>query len=89
LFNRFSNTVLMGAPTAGDSPYMEVRSEDLPSRHRNVIIPTKAWVHRPRGSGEFCEPGIEVRTFHWSTAVFQEAIEKDLGNPVRAAQRWG
>jgi hypothetical protein len=89
LFTRFPNTVLIGAPSSGDSPYMEARSELLPSRQGYVIIPMKAWVHRPRGSGEFYSPDIEVLAVDWSTAAFRDAIERDLRQPApRAKRRW-
>ncbi len=54
-FTRFTNVRLIGAPTPGDSTYMEVRATDLPSGHGTIVIPNKIWVGRPRRRGLHAE----------------------------------
>lgn len=78
VFTRFPNTKLIGAPTSGDSKYLEVRTELTPSGLTEVIIPNKMWVNRPRGSGEIYEPAIVVEDLDWSSAAFLQVIEADL-----------
>jgi hypothetical protein len=77
-FKRFNNVKLIGAPTSGDSTYMEVRVADLPSGEGRIVIPNKVWMQRPRGSGEVYRPDIELRDLDWSTANFLDRIERDL-----------
>jgi hypothetical protein len=77
-FKRFDNVKLIGAPTSGDSTYMEARNQDLPSGRGVIVIPNKIWVGRPRGSGEIYKPDIEVTDTDWSTATFLHRIEQDL-----------
>jgi hypothetical protein len=78
LFSLFPNTKLIGAPSSADSTYMEIRTEPLPSKMAQVILPLKIWVNRPRGNGAFYKPSIEVRDLEWSSANFLKVIEKDL-----------
>ncbi|MCO4099200.1 S41 family peptidase [Gemmatimonas sp.] len=78
VFARFPNTVLIGAPGSGDSPYMEVRIREVASGLASVIIPNKVWVHRPRGAGVVYTPAMELRELEWSTAAFQRMIEADV-----------
>jgi hypothetical protein len=77
-FKRFANVKLIGAPTSADTPYMDVRFAKLPSGEGGIIIPVKAWVHRPRGAGEFYRPDIAHDALDWSTAAFLDRIERDL-----------
>jgi hypothetical protein len=77
-FKLFPNTRLIGAPTSGDSTYMEVRFADLPSGAGRVVIPMKIWMNRPRGSGQVYVPDIPVNARDWSTKTFLDAIERDL-----------
>jgi hypothetical protein len=77
-FKRFENVRLIGAPTSGDSTYMEARSADLPSGEGRVVIPLKIWMNRPRGAGEVYTPDIQVEELDWSTANFLDRIERDL-----------
>jgi len=77
-FKLFSNTKLIGAPSSADSTYMEVRLEVLPGGLGQVVVPTKLWVDRPRGNGEFYRPDIPVTSARWSTAVFLDVVERDL-----------
>jgi hypothetical protein len=77
-FKLFPNTKLVGAPSSADSTYMEVRQEVLPGGLGRVIVPTKLWVNRPRGNGEFYRPDIPVTAVRWSTAGFLDVIERDL-----------
>ena len=78
-FTLFGNTSLVGAPTSGDTVYMEVRSEELPSGKGRIVIPIKFWHQRPRESGEVYQPRLRVDDLDWSSATFLRAIEKDLG----------
>jgi len=57
---------------------MEVRLEQLPGGLARVVVPTKLYVNRPRANGEFYRPDIPVTALKWSTAVFQEVVERDL-----------
>lgn len=83
VFTRFPNTRLIGAPSAADSTYMEVRTQTLPSGMGLVIIPNKVYVNRPRANGETYRPAIEVLTLAWSQADFQQVIEQDLRARLR------
>lgn len=78
VFTRFRNTILIGAPTSGDSTYMEVRVADLPSGQGRLVVPNKFWHARPRGSGEIYTPRIAMTAADWSTAAFLDRIERDL-----------
>ncbi|HEY0112792.1 MAG TPA: S41 family peptidase [Allosphingosinicella sp.] len=78
VFTRFEGVKLVGAPTSGDSTYMEVRLQDLPSGRGRLVVPVKVWVHRPRGNGEVYQPHIAMNGLDWSTAAFLDRIEKDL-----------
>ena len=77
-FTRFPNVTRIGAPTAADSTYMEVRTEKLPSGQGMAVIPIKAWMNRTRATGEIYRPQIEVDALDWSTATFLDRIEQDL-----------
>lgn len=77
-FKLFPNTKLVGAPSSADSTYMEVRVEQLPGGLARVIVPTKLYVHRPRGNGAFYRPDIPVIALDWSTATFLGVVEQDL-----------
>lgn len=79
VFTRFPNTRLIGAPSSGDSKYMEVRSEKLPSGLASAIIPVKMWINRPRGHSVGYVPALEVTDLDWSTSDFLRVIEDDLG----------
>jgi hypothetical protein len=79
IFKRFDNVKLIGAPTSADSPYMDVRVADLPSGHGRIVVPNKVYSGRRRRGGEIYVPDIEVRDIDWSTAVFLDRIERDLG----------
>ncbi|HEX8532638.1 MAG TPA: S41 family peptidase [Allosphingosinicella sp.] len=78
LFTRFPNVRLIGAPTSGDTTYMEVRAMNLPSGRGKISIPNKIWVGRPRASGQVYTPAIPVNDLDWSTNTFLDRIEKDL-----------
>jgi hypothetical protein len=78
-FTLFDNVSLIGAPTSGDSIYLEVRQEPLPSGQGRIVIPIKFWHQRPRESGEVYHPRIRVDALDWSTATFLEVVERDLG----------
>lgn len=78
LFTLSPRVKLLGAPTSGDSPYMEVAVADLPSKRAQVVIPRKIWMGRPRGSGEIYYPDIMVRDLDWNTEIFLDHVEKDL-----------
>ncbi len=86
-FSQFANTTLIGAPTQADSTYMEVRSEELPSKMARVFLPTKIWVNRPRGNGEIYQPKILVDELGWTTENFIKRVEKALIEMPRAAPK--
>ncbi len=77
-FKLFPNTTIVGAPSSADSTYMEVRHEALPGGLAHVIVPTKLYVNRPRGNGEFYRPDIPVSALQWSTELFLDVVERDL-----------
>jgi hypothetical protein len=79
VFTRFENVTLIGAPTSADSPYMEIRVDDLPSGRGALVVPVKMWTGRPRAGGEVYEPAIKVTDTDWSTATFLDRIEAELG----------
>jgi hypothetical protein len=78
VFTLFPNTRLIGAPSAVDSNYMEVRQQLLPSGLANAIVPVKMYVNRRRGAGVFYTPSIQVEDATWSTSAFLAVIEADL-----------
>jgi len=78
VFKLFPNTKLVGAPSAADSTYMEVRTQALDSGLAWAIIPVKVYVNRPRAAGQFYQPDIYLNELAWSTENFQKLIEKDL-----------
>lgn len=86
-FKLFANTKLIGAPSSADSTYMEVRIENLPGGLARVIVPTKLYVNRPRGNGEFYRPDIPVTTLQWTTAAFLDVVERDLARAGSSAPR--
>lgn len=50
----------IGGATSGDTPYMEVRSETLPTGYMDLVFPTKVYRGRPRGSNEAYVPAPEL-----------------------------
>lgn len=80
VFKLFSNTKLIGAPSSADSTYMDVRSEDLPGGLARVLVPTKLYVNRPRGSGAFYPVDITVTSIDWGTAAFLDVVRRDLAS---------
>ncbi|WP_145650027.1 S41 family peptidase [Pseudoduganella lurida] len=78
VFKLFANTKLVGAPSSADSTYMDVRRQELPGGLARVLVPTKLYVNRPRGNGQFYRPDIPVTTVQWNRADFQRVIEDDL-----------
>ena len=87
LFKAFPNVKLIGAPTASDTNYMDVRSEILPSGLGQVVIPQKVYVGRNRASGAFYTPDILMTALDWSTAAFLDRIEADLAARGASAAR--
>lgn len=77
-FTMFSNTKLVGAPSAADSTYMEVRTQPLASGLARVIVPNKVYVNRPRKAGQFYTPAIYGNDLVWSQQTFLKLIEADL-----------
>lgn len=49
----------IGRATSGDTPYMEARTEALPSGYGELVFPTKVYRGRPRGSNEAYAPKPE------------------------------
>jgi hypothetical protein len=82
-FKLFPNTKLIGAPSSADSTYMEVRIEVLPGGLARVTLPTKLYVNRPRGNGEFYRPDIPVTSLQWTGATFLEVVERDLARQAQ------
>lgn len=74
----FSNTKLVGAPSAADSSYTDIRLEPLKSGLASVIVPGKLIVHRARATGTFYTPAIAVNDLEWSQRAFVRVIEADL-----------
>jgi hypothetical protein len=62
---------------------MEVRTETLPGGLARVVVPTKLYVNRPRGNGEFYRPDIPVTALQWTTATFLDVVERDLARQAR------
>lgn len=88
VFKLFPNTRLVGAPSSADSTYMEVRNEKLPGGLARVLLPTKLYVNRPRGNGEFYRPDIPVTALQWTRANFLDAIERDLARTAGKQGGW-
>ena len=83
VFTRFSNTILVGAPSSADSTYMEVRFQKVGSGLASVVIPTKMYVRRARANGQAYLPSIYVDDIAWTMVEFQQAIEEDLARRAR------
>lgn len=83
VFTRFPGVTLLGAPSATDSLYMDVRIAPLPSGRARAVLPMKMWVKRPRASGAAYRPSIEVTELDWSTTAFLARIEADLAARAR------
>lgn len=78
VFTRFPNTILIGAPSSADSPYMEMRREDLASGLAAVRVPNKMYVNRGRGNGKVYYPDIPVTELVWSVDSLLKVVERDL-----------
>ncbi len=78
IFTLFKNVKLVGAPTSADSIYMEVRSQPLPTGQGTIVIPMKMWANRPRRSGDYFSPHIQVNQLDWSNATFLDVVQQDL-----------
>jgi hypothetical protein len=78
VFTRFPGVKLMGAPTSADSNYLDILFEPLPSGGAGIVMPTKIWIGRPRGSGEVYRPVILVTDLEWTTAAMLDHVERDL-----------
>jgi hypothetical protein len=85
IFTRFKGVKLMGAPSSADSTYLDVRYQPLPSDRGTVVLPTKIWVRRPRGSGQVYEPDVPVNDLNWSTATMLHHVEHDLARGGKLA----
>ena len=84
IFTRFEGVKLVGAPTSADTEYLEIRRESLPSKRGWVVLPTKIWVKRPRGSGEIYRPDILITDLDWDSAAMSRAILNDLKGQAEA-----
>ena len=78
VFTLFPNTKLIGAPSAADSTYMDVRMQELDSGLARVIIPNKVYVNRPRANGQVYMPSIFINDLVWSTENMLKTVEADL-----------
>lgn len=78
IFSLFENTQLVGAPSSGDSTYMDVRHQITTSGTAQISIPNKVYVNRVRGNGEVYLPGIYANDLQWSSENFLAIVEKAL-----------
>jgi hypothetical protein len=78
VFTQFPNTILIGAPSAADSTYLDIRVKALPSGLGKVIIPNKMYVHRPRAAGQVYKPSILIADLDWSTNNLLTVVERDM-----------
>lgn len=78
VFTRFSNTVLIGAPSSADSTYMEVRRHNLASGLAAVRVPNKMYVHRGRPDRQVYQAAIPVTDPVWSIDTLLKVVESDL-----------
>jgi hypothetical protein len=82
VFTRFEGVTLVGAPTSGDSTYMDVWIDDLPSGRGRIVVPMKVYNNRPRANGEIYQPQILMRGLDWSTGAILDTVERSLqGSP--------
>lgn len=79
VFTRFGNTTLIGAPSAADTTYMEVRRGNLPSGEGFFVMPLKVWRGRPRAAGFVYHPRLRVDALDWTQDEFLKTVLKDLG----------
>lgn len=77
-FTRFPNTKLIGAPSASDTTYMDVRTQKVASGLAVVTIPNKMYVNRPRANGQGYLPAIYLSDPVWSVDSFLHVVERDL-----------
>ena len=78
VFTRFSNTVLIGAPSSADSAYMEVRRHHLDSGLAAVRVPNKMYVHRGRPDRKVYEAALPITDPVWSIETLLKVVERDL-----------
>jgi hypothetical protein len=78
IFTRLPGVTLIGAPTSGDSKYMDVYRQATPSGLAQVTIPAKLLVGRPRGHGQGYSPAIVVDDLDWSTEAFARVVHQAL-----------
>lgn len=78
VFRMFANTKLAGATSSADSTYMDIRVQALPSGLGQVIIPTKVFVDRPRGNGQYFTPDVAHHLLDWSSGSLLQSILQDL-----------
>ncbi|WP_338845180.1 hypothetical protein V8J88_15905 [Massilia sp. W12] len=77
-FKLFPNTRLIGAPSAADSTYMEVRKQYSPSGLSRLVIPVKLYRNRPRGNNVYYTPDVLHTDLDWGTAGFERKIRSLL-----------
>lgn len=78
IFTRFPNVTLIGAPSSGDTNYIDVREEPLPSGLGALTVPMKVIIGRSRKAGQIYKPRVVMSGLSWSTSAFADAIESDL-----------
>jgi hypothetical protein len=83
-FTQFDNVIRIGAPTASDTVYMEVRVVDLPSGKGQLAVPIKSYAGRKRASGAVYQPDIPMTDLDWSTKNFLDHIEVDAAKHAKS-----
>ena len=78
IFTRFPDVTLIGAPSSGDTNYMDIREEPLPSGLGVLTVPMKVIIGRSRKAGQVYQPLVVMSGISWSTAAFADVIESDL-----------
>lgn len=71
---------LVGAPTSGDGPYMEIRYETLPSGLVRMSIPQKVYRGSPRGALEAYLPDVPYEG-PWDDASVRAFVMGLIGAP--------
>ncbi len=75
LVRRVPNAVHAGASTSGDTRYMDIAMEPLPSG-ATLWVPMKVWHHRPRGDNQPLHPHFPFDGDITDTAAVQAWVEQ-------------
>lgn len=71
------NAVHAGASTSGDTRYMDIAVEPLPSGAK-LVLPVKVWRHRPRGDNEPLHPHFPFDGDITDTPAVQAWVEQTV-----------